>query len=131
MPEQRVAIVTGAAQGIGAAIAEELASEGHLVVVTDINETGAKAVADRIGGVAKTLDVSSQEEVNRVIGEVASEMGRTTILESGTTNRICMGNMARSTHPYRTQLSSASYRWCRDDVRILHSDGCTRTLACP
>lgn len=80
MPEQRVAIVTGAAQGIGAAIAEELASEGHLVVVTDINETGAKAVADRIGGVAKTLDVSSQEEVNRVIGEVASELGRIDIL---------------------------------------------------
>ena len=80
MNEQRVAIVTGAAQGIGAAIAEELANDGHRVVVTDINEAGAQAVAARIGGVAKKLDVSSPEQVQQVVDEVVSELGRIDIL---------------------------------------------------
>lgn len=80
MTEQRVAIVTGAAQGIGAAIAAELAADGHLVVVTDINGEGAQAVADRIGGVAKTLDVSSQADVERVVSEVAADHGHIDIL---------------------------------------------------
>lgn len=80
MSGQRVAIVTGAAQGIGAAIAEELASEGLLVVVTDVNEAGAQAVAERIGGVAKALDVSSPEQVQAVVDEVVAEQGRIDVL---------------------------------------------------
>ncbi len=43
--QDRVAIVTGAAQGIGKAIADKLAEEGASVVVADINEAGAKSVA--------------------------------------------------------------------------------------
>lgn len=78
--EQRVALVTGAAQGIGAAIAEELAEEGVMVVVADINFEGAKAVAERIGGVAKHLDVSSEEQVTTVIGEIVDELGRIDVL---------------------------------------------------
>ncbi|PPL20082.1 pyridoxal 4-dehydrogenase, SDR-type [Microterricola pindariensis] len=78
--EQRVALVTGAAQGIGAAIAAELAAEGLKVVVADINGDGAQAVADRIGGVAKTLDVSSPEQVSTVVGEIVDELGRIDVL---------------------------------------------------
>lgn len=80
MSAQRVAIVTGAAQGIGAAIAEELAADGHKVVVTDVNESGAHAVAERIGGVAKRLDVSNPDEVQKVVDEVVAELGRIDIL---------------------------------------------------
>jgi pyridoxal 4-dehydrogenase len=82
MPQttQRVAIVTGAAQGIGAAIADELASDGMLVIVADVNQEGAEAVAERNGGVAKVLDVSDPERVATVIAEVVEEFGRIDVL---------------------------------------------------
>lgn len=78
--DQRVALITGAAQGIGAAIADELASDGLLVVVTDVNQEGAEAVAARNGGVAKVLDVSDPERVAAVIAEVVEEFGRIDVL---------------------------------------------------
>lgn len=77
---ERVAIVTGAAQGIGAAIAKELAADGAKVIVTDINLAGAEKVAAEIGGVAKHLDVSDAAEVAEVVGEVESAFGRIDIL---------------------------------------------------
>lgn len=77
---ERVAIVTGAAQGIGAAIARELAADGVKVVVTDINLGGATAVAEEIGGVAKLLDVSDPAQADSVVAEVVSEFGRLDIL---------------------------------------------------
>jgi NAD(P)-dependent dehydrogenase (short-subunit alcohol dehydrogenase family) len=47
------AIVTGAASGFGAAIAERFAAEGARVVVADLNEAQGQAVAQRIGGVSR------------------------------------------------------------------------------
>jgi NAD(P)-dependent dehydrogenase (short-subunit alcohol dehydrogenase family) len=62
--DQRV-IVTGAASGFGAAIAQHLASMGARVLVADLDGTGAQAMADRIGGptLACAVDVSNQEQV--------------------------------------------------------------------
>jgi len=77
---ERVAIVTGAAQGIGAGIAKELSQDGVKVVVTDINLEGATKVASEIGGVAKRLDVSDPEQANAVVAEVVSELGGLDIL---------------------------------------------------
>ena len=54
----RTALVTGGASGIGAACARELASRGAAVTVADLDDIGAKAVAEEIGGKAWVVDLS-------------------------------------------------------------------------
>ena len=83
--ENKVCIVTGAAKGIGQAIAERYAAEGSKVVVVDVNEEGMNAVVDGIrssGGVATAVktDVSKENEVIALFGEVMAEHGRVDVL---------------------------------------------------
>ena len=70
------AIVTGAAQGIGKAIAKRLAEDGALVTIGDINEAGAAAAAADIGhgAVGVACDVSDQAAVDALI-ELAARDG--------------------------------------------------------
>ncbi len=78
--QDRVAIVTGSGQGIGRAIAERLAGEGARVVVADINaETAAKTAAD-VGGLARPVDVSSEEQVNGLAAAVMDRYGQIDVL---------------------------------------------------
>ena len=78
----RVAIVTGAAQGIGNAIARRLATEGAQVVIIDIDAAGAAQAAADIGGsaLAITADVSREQEVDRAFAEAIETTGRLDIL---------------------------------------------------
>src|SRR5512139_106789 len=80
--DDKIAIVTGAGQGIGKAIAEKLASEGATVVVTDINESTAKETAEAIGGGALGIhtDVTSRESVDAMVGQVMNQFGRIDVL---------------------------------------------------
>ena len=80
--DDKIAIVTGAGQGIGRAIAEKLAAEGATVVVTDLNETTAKEVAGGIGGdaLAVRTDVTSRDSVGAMVAEVRERFGRIDVL---------------------------------------------------
>ena len=84
-PTPRVAIVTGAARGIGAATAERLAREGRAVAVVDLKESDAQEVVDRItadGGkaIAVGCDVSDADQVTTAVDTVAERLGPPAIL---------------------------------------------------
>jgi pyridoxal 4-dehydrogenase len=78
----RTAIVTGAAQGIGAAIAANLADAGATVVVADINADGAAAVAGKLGdpNFAVPVDVGDPDSVTSLHADVVARTGRIDIL---------------------------------------------------
>ena len=83
--EGKVAIVTGAAQGIGAATALRLAQEGASVAVVDITDERAAQTVERItndGGTAEAVgcDVSSREAVDAAVDSVVSRLGRLDVL---------------------------------------------------
>jgi 3-oxoacyl-[acyl-carrier protein] reductase len=83
--ETRVAIVTGAAQGIGRATAWELAREGLAVVVADVDGGGAERAAAELrsaghASVALAVDVSQRESVERMTHAVLEQFGRIDVL---------------------------------------------------
>src|SRR2546421_1393502 len=67
--DNRVAVVTGAAQGIGKAVADKLAAEGATVVGADIQP-----------GTTLTVDVSKEDDVRRMVDETVSEHGKLDVL---------------------------------------------------
>jgi 2-keto-3-deoxy-L-fuconate dehydrogenase len=78
--QDKVTIVTGAASGIGAAIAESFASAGALVYVADCNEPGATIVVRKLqekGGraVLAVVDITSEDECQALAGRVLAENG--------------------------------------------------------
>jgi glucose 1-dehydrogenase len=83
--EQRVAIITGAAQGIGAACARRFAEEGAKVVIGDVNEVGAAALAKEIaaaGGYAlsRRADVGAKGDCESLVEYAVSQFGRLDVL---------------------------------------------------
>jgi NAD(P)-dependent dehydrogenase (short-subunit alcohol dehydrogenase family) len=83
--ENKVAIVTGAANGLGRAISEVFAEEGAWVLVTDIDGAGAESVAAeicRLGGQAESsrVDIRNPDEIIRAVKIASDRFGRIDVL---------------------------------------------------
>jgi len=71
----RVAVVTGAASGIGACCARAFAAQGAKVVAADLNGDGANEVAQEIGGLAVACDVGKEQDINNLVEKTEKELG--------------------------------------------------------
>ena len=78
----KIALITGAASGLGFADAKLFAEEGARVVLTDVNEEKGEAAAKEIGGASRFLkhDVSSEDDWKRVLADVSNSHGGLDVL---------------------------------------------------
>ena len=78
----KVAIVTGAASGFGAEISRLYVQEGAKVVVADLNEAGAKAVAGELGGnaIAVKCDVAKRADIDNLVAATLKQFGTVDIV---------------------------------------------------
>jgi NAD(P)-dependent dehydrogenase (short-subunit alcohol dehydrogenase family) len=123
--KEKVAIVTGGANGIGRAICERFAAEGGWVLVVDIEEEAGKSVADAIcanGGRADFCrgDVSQQKDVQRAVETAAAHNGRIDIL---------CNNAAYLSPDFHAALESTDEEWRKCiDVALLGTHYFTKTV---
>ncbi|MDO4893958.1 MULTISPECIES: 3-oxoacyl-ACP reductase FabG [Moraxella] len=80
---RKIVLVTGASRGIGKAIAQRFADEGHFVIGTATSEKGAEAISEYLsesGGIGRVLDVCSMEDIDKLFEEIDSVYGGINIL---------------------------------------------------
>jgi len=105
----RVAMVTGAGQGIGKAVAEELARDGAAVAVVDINEATAAQTAEELSGMgvmarAYRADISQKAQVEAVVETAASDLGDPDIL----INNAGISRVGEPTHEVADEIWDTS-----------------------
>jgi 3alpha(or 20beta)-hydroxysteroid dehydrogenase len=86
----KLAVVTGAARGSGAAIARRIAGEGGRVIVADVLDARGRAVADELGGVARYVhcDVTREDDWVRVVDEAAAFGGFDVLVNNAAVLRL-------------------------------------------
>jgi len=115
-----VALVTGGGRGIGAGIARELADAGMKVAVTGRTAEQVSAVADEIGGLALTGDVSRRDDVEGWVGRVESELGPIDLL-------VANAGISGSGKPF---LEEAPEEWWKVfEVNVLGAYLCSHAVA--
>lgn len=115
-----VALVTGGGSGIGAALSHRLAARGAIVVVADLDDAGAAAVAANTGGLALHLDVSDRAAWDDALASIMERYSRL--------DRVALnaGTMSRPRGTDETDESDDPLRWLAqryEFVRGVNLDG--------
>lgn len=130
--EGRVAIVTGGAQGLGAAICRRLADEGAYVVVADVNLEGAHEMAGKIEAatgrraIAVEADVTVEERVAAMVDGAVEAFGRLDILVSNAGILVAEPISAFPTDAWRTviEVNLVGYFLCaKHAARVMRDQG--------
>ncbi len=129
--KHKVALVTGAAQGLGKAIAAKLLAEGASVVLTDINGPGVEAAAaelDPDGGRVRAVahDVTDLAQWESVIDLAAESFGGLHILVNnagiGSVGNVCEESVERWREVHAVDLDSVFYG-CRTAIPLMENSG--------
>ena len=112
----KIAIVTGAAQGFGKGIAEEMYREGAAVVIADMNLPGAQAVADELGAnaCAVEVNVTDEESVARMVQQTVERFGGLDILVSnaGVAKAGNLLELEKKTFDFVTNINYTGFFLC-------------------
>lgn len=82
--KEKVAIVTGGANGIGRGIVESLAKVGSKVIIADIDEENGQKLAEEVNGEFMKLDVTNKENATSLVNDVVEKYGKIDILAANT-----------------------------------------------
>ncbi|NRA09675.1 MAG: SDR family oxidoreductase [Myxococcales bacterium] len=135
--EGKVALVTGAASGMGRATAQLFADEGARVAVTDLEQAAVQAVVDEIqqaGGRAEgwVLDVADPDRIVAVVAEVAEQLGGLDILVNNAGTSV-VGPLGADDYEQKWQLAldvmlTAQIRLIRAALPLLERSGAGRIV---
>ena len=125
----KIAVVTGAAQGFGRGIAEELVKEGAYVAITDINEEGAKSCSAELNDlygkdstIAVTANVTCEESVGKMMTEIVLALGGLDLFISNA-GVVAAGNifeMSKKSFDFVTSVNYTGYFLCaKEAARIM------------
>ncbi|MEM9531479.1 MAG: SDR family oxidoreductase [Pseudomonadota bacterium] len=126
----KVALITGSAQGLGAAVARRFRKAGATLYVTDVNETDGRAVADEVSGRFLALDVADEVAWREVIGYVGRESRRLDVLVN---NAGVEGNTSAPKDPEHGSLADweaifrvnmlGTFLGCKHALQLINNDG--------
>ena len=119
----KICIVTGAAQGFGKGIAQELYHEGATVVIADLNEPLAKQVAEEFGerATAIAVNVSDEESVANMVAQTVEKFGGLDLMLSnaGVVRSGPIAQMERKDFDFVTNINYTGYFLCAKYAAII------------
>jgi NAD(P)-dependent dehydrogenase (short-subunit alcohol dehydrogenase family) len=130
----KISLVTGAARGIGQAIANRLAANGSHVIYTDIDAAGAADAAAATGGLGLALDVTQPERIEATLARVVTECGRLDVLVNNAgvntlSHRVTIDEFPRSEWDRILAVDlTGLYEMSRAAARIMRAQGGGRII---